>query len=394
MDINRKILELGEAIYPEIVEIRHELHRHPELSEKEFNTAERVEKALSQWGIEYKRNPHGTAVIAYIKGKGEGKCVGLRGDMDALPIQELGNLPYKSEVDGVMHACGHDIHTASLLGTAYVLSQISDMFTGTVKLCFQPGEEKGRGYEELVEMGMLEDPPVDAYLAAHTCPDTPVGYIHVKEGPAMSASSQFSVTFTGSGGHAATPHLCGDTIVALSKFVLEVQSIVSRRINPIEPVVITVGKVQSGVRSNIMPKTAYIEGTIRTPKRETHTVVHEYMRQCIKSINLSTGTEGEISFIMGFDSIINDAELVEAFVNELRPLLGTDKVIKPGTLFLASDNFFRFTENAPSVYFRVGVRRPDDKTIFALHSPEFYAEDGALLTSILALSRGAVTFLK
>ena len=387
---NTFLLQTVQDILPQLTEFRHQLHSHPELSGQECHTSQRIQAQLTAWGIPF-RAGH-TAVLGEITGKEPGPCVVLRGDMDALPIGEESGLSFASQIPGVMHACGHDIHTTILLGAAYVLSRCRD-FAGTVKLAFQPAEETGGGLEELIDLGLLEPQP-DAFLAAHICPDTPAGKLHVKAGPAMTASSRFHVEFTGSGGHAALPHQAQDCILAAAKFVSQLPEI-SRRISPLEPFTLSVGYLSAGEagRGNIIPAKAVLEGTIRTPKREIHDLAHQATETLLRATAMTTGTQGQITFRNGSDCVMNDPALTAVFTKGAAELLGRDQVLESPGVYLASDNFARLSRMAPSVYFRLGGKPTGQTKTYPLHSPRFAADDGAIFPGTAALSQGALDFL-
>ena len=389
---NQEILALVQEIELELIKIRHQLHTHPELSNQECNTAKLIEAALSKWGVAYRRGQ--TAVIGVIRGNQTGPTVGLRADIDALPITEQSGVPFASQEAGVMHACGHDMHTAILLGVAYVLSRKQD-FAGTVKLCFQPAEEVGGGIEALKEIGLLEDPVPGAFLALHVHPDTPVGTLHVKPGAMMCASSGFRVEFTGSGGHASQPHETQDTVLSAAKFITDAQIVTSRLMNETEPLTITVSTVQAGQpeRTNIIPKKAELGGTIRTPKREIHDKIHEHLRQIIHAIELTTGVRGEIWFRNGSDAVMNDPALTALFLKSSAGILGEEKVSVTPAPYMSSDNFARYGKVAPAVYFSLGIQPEGAEEVHGLHSPFFVADDAAIRTGVAALTRGALDFL-
>ena len=384
------LLQTTQEILPLLTQFRHQVHSHPELSGQEVETSKAVQAQLTAWGIPF-RVGH-TAVLGEIQGKEPGPCVVLRGDMDALPITEDSGLSFSSQIPGAMHACGHDIHTTILLGAAYILSRHRD-FAGTVKLAFQPAEETGGGLEELKELGLL-DPKPDAFLAAHICPDTPAGKLHVKAGPAMTASSRFHAEFTGTGGHAALPHKAQDCILAAARFVSQLPEI-SRHIDPLEPFTVSVGHLSAGEagRGNIIPAKAELDGTIRTPKRSVHQQAHEQMRTLLQAVTLTAGVKGELSFRNGSDCVMNDPTLTKIFTDGAAKLLGADQVLESPGVYLASDNFARLSAIAPAVYFRLGGKPADLSQAYPLHSPRFLADDQAIFPGAAALSQGALDFL-
>lgn len=394
-DINEKINALTAALYPELVALRHKIHEYPELSNQEYQTAELVEKVLTDWKIQYTRLPNSTAIIAQVKGNLNGdQSIGIRADMDALPIDEDTSLEFASKTKGVMHACGHDIHTVNLLGTGYVLSQLKDHFAGTVKLVFQPAEEIGGGAQEILDFGVLENPKVTAFLAAHVSEDVKTGYIQVKEEEVMLASSQFTIQLSGRGGHASAPHQTDDIILAAAKLIIELQSIPSRKINHLEPAVLTVGSIHGGSRSNIIPKELTFTGTIRTQNNALHPQIHEHIVALLKAHELVTGVTGTVTFRFGSGAVYNDPAKTQEFVTAVSAIIGEDNVLKAKFPGNGSENFYRFSKEVPSVFFRIGVNPDPSAKIEPAHSPKFTASDEALLTGVRATTAAAIAFLQ
>lgn len=394
-NLTERIHAIVEEIYNELVFLRHTIHEYPELSNEEYKTAELVEKMLSAWEIQYVRLPNSTAIIAEIKGHIEGNhAIGIRADMDALPIDENTDLDYASKTKGVMHACGHDIHTVNLLGTGYVLSQLKDHFAGTVKLVFQPAEEIGGGAQEILDFGVLENPKVTAFLAAHVSEDVKVGQIQVKAEEVMLAASQFTITLTGRGGHASAPHQTDDIILAAAKLIMELQSIPSRKINHIEPAVITVGSIHGGTRGNIIPKELVLIGTIRTQNNKLHPEIHEHINNILTAQECITGVKGITSFRIGSGAVYNDPELTKEFVAATANLIGLDNVLIAKFPNNGSENFYRFSKEVPSVFFRIGVSDNPLESVEPAHSPKFKAADEALKTGVSVMVAAAIAFLQ
>ena len=390
---NEQIWAQVQETAPALIQLRHRLHRHPELSGQEADTAALIEETLHSWGIPCFRNSS-TAVLGIIQGRQPGPTVGLRADMDALPIQEQTEEPFASQEPGTMHACGHDMHTAILLGAAQVLSQNPD-FTGTVKLCFQPAEEVGGGIDQLLDLGLLADPVPRAFLALHVQPDTPTGMLHARPGAMLCASSRFQAKFTGTGGHASQPERTQDTVLAAAKFITDVQLAAARRSPRSEPLTVTVSTIHGGQsgRVNIIPKQVVLEGTIRTPRRALHDEMHRYLQDTLRSAQLVTGTQGKITFHNGSDAVMNDPALTDCFLRGAAELLGQEHVFVTSAPYMVSDNFARYGSFAPAVYFALGVGRPDAQERHDLHSPFFTADDGAIPIGTAALVRGALDFL-
>ncbi|MDU2065789.1 MAG: amidohydrolase [Sporomusaceae bacterium] len=393
-DIKREISYFTEEIYEEIIKIRHALHEHPELSYEEFETAELVERTLSKWRIPSRRLAGSTAVLAEIKGELHSeKCIGLRADMDALPIEEEASVPYRSKRRGVMHACGHDIHTANLLGTAYVLTKMKPFFGGTVKLVFQPAEEVGGGAKEILSSGVIENPPVQAFLAAHVLETIPVGQIQIKDQEVMMAASSFTITLSGRGGHASAPHETEDIILASARVILDLQLIAGKKINHIEPALITVGSIHGGTRGNIIPEKVVLQGTIRTQKDSLRLVIHEEIRKVLAAQKLVSGVEAEVDFRLGSGAVYNDIPLTQLFIKASELMIGEENVLRAKLPEIGSENFYQFSRTVPSVFFRLGVHDARLGPGAAAHSPRFTATDASLKTGISVMTAAVLTFL-
>lgn len=393
-EIRNRINAAAEKIYEELVLLRRTIHADPELSNEEYRTAELVETTLKKWHIGYTRLSGSTAIVAEIKGDLPGEnSIGLRADMDALPVEETADVAYASKNKGVMHACGHDIHTVNLLGTGYVLLQLKDCFAGTVKLVFQPAEEIGGGAQEILDFGVLENPRVTAFLAAHVAEDVEVGRVQVKAGETTMAASRFTIRLSGQGGHAAAPHLTGDIILAAAKIILELQSIPGRKINHLEPAVITVASIHSGTRNNIIPKELVMSGTIRTQNNDLHPVIHRHIREILEGQERITGIKGTLSFRLGSGAAYNDPALTENFIQAAGAILGKEHVLLAKFPNNWSENFCLFTKKVPSVFFRLGVSRNVSQAE-PLHSAAFKADDEALKTGVRVMTAAALEFLR
>ncbi|MDU4961857.1 MAG: M20 family metallopeptidase [Sporomusaceae bacterium] len=393
-DLNQKIKRLTAEIYPELVRLRHTLHANPELSGQEQETAALVEKTLAAWNIPYTRLPASTAIIAQVQGRAGEASIGIRADMDALPIEEATGLEYESRNKGVMHACGHDIHTVNLLGTGYLLTRLRDDFAGTVKLVFQPAEETGGGAQEILDFGVLENPPVSAFLAAHVSEDVKTGWVQVKAEEVMLAASQFTITLSGRGGHAAAPWLSDDLILAAAKIIVELQSIITRKINHFEPVVITVGSIHGGSRSNIIPKEVSFSGTIRTQSNDLHPLIHRHIAALLAAAELSGGFKTQAEFRLGSGAVYNAPSLTREFAAAAAAAIGPERVLTAKYPGSGSENFYRFASRVPSVFFRLGVNPDPAAGIEPAHSPRFTADDAALATGVRVTTAAALRFLQ
>ncbi len=394
-DLNDQINWLADKIYDELVLLRHTIHEQPELSSQEYKTAELVETVLNKWNIDYIRLSHSTAIIAKIKGNLDGNnCIGIRADMDALPIHEETGLNYASQVPGVMHACGHDIHIVNLLGTGYILSQLKNNFAGTVKLVFQPAEEIGGGAAEIIDYGVLENPQVTAFLAGHVAEEIKVGQVQVKAEEIMLASSRFDIKLSGRGGHASAPHRTDDIILAAAKLILELQCIPSRKINHIEPAVITVSSIHAGSRSNIMPQELVLTGTIRTQNNDLRREIHTYINDILTAQEIISGVQGGAVFKMGSGAVYNEPLLTAEFVSAAANIIGKHNVLLAKLPNNGSENFYHFAKRVPAVFFRLGVNPDPGQNREPLHSSKFIAADEALKTGVRVMTAAALAFLR
>jgi len=395
MSIKKDVFSEIETIYPELVELRHQIHANPELSYAEFATAALIEEQLKKWEIPYVRLPDSTAIVATIRGQSkQSPCIGIRADMDALPIEEAANVSYQSQNKGIMHACGHDIHTVNLLGSGYVLNQLKNRFAGCVKLVFQPAEEVGGGAKELIDYGVLDNPKVLAFLAMHVSEDVPIGKIRVKAEEMMLASCRFHITLRGRGGHASAPHQTDDIVLAAAKLILEIQSIPTRKINYLEPAGITITMIHGGERENIIPKELTLAGTIRTQDNSLRFKIQKHIEKIIEVQELLTGVHGQVEFRLGSSAVYNDPALTKEFIGIARDVLGEDNVIKAKFPNNGSENFSRFSSLIPSVFFRVGVTAGPIEKVSPTHSSAFRAADLALKTSVAVTTVAAIEFLQ
>jgi amidohydrolase len=388
-----KIKREMNLVYPEAVKFRHLLHRYPEESSKEYRTADFIEKVLQEWEIPYRRVANGTAVIAQIQGTQAGSsCIALRADMDALPLEENVDVPYRSEHSGFMHACGHDLHMANLLAVGIVLKKLQPCFAGTIKLFFQPAEEIGEGAQKLVAAGALESPKVEAVLAAHVSEALPVGDISVKPAESTLACSNFRISLSSPGGHASAPDKTADIVLAAAKIILELQSIPGRKISHLEPAVITVTSIHGGTCSNVIPKELVLMGTIRTLRNSLQKDIYHHIETVLRAEEQLTGVKAEAAYCLRANAVYNDENMTKRFFAYTQKLLGEEKVKLSREPFNASEDFYVFSNEVPAVFYLWGVSRQPAEAA-PLHSPLFTAEDEALKTGILAMTGAALDFL-
>ncbi|MDH7568295.1 MAG: M20 family metallopeptidase [Armatimonadota bacterium] len=377
-----------EAAASRAVALRHELHAWPELAFEERRTAALVAERLRALGALVREGIGGTGVVGLIQGASPGPVVALRADMDALPIEEQTGAPYRSRIDGKMHACGHDGHTALLLGVAEVLARLRRELPGTVKLLFQPAEERGGGAGRLVAAGVLRDPDVAVIVALHAWPDLHAGQIGLRAGPILASVDTFRIAVQGSGGHGAHPDRCVDPVLVAARVVDALQSIVSREVNPLAPAVVTVGSIQGGTAANIIPDTVKLEGTVRTLNEETRRLVREALIRLVHGVAAAHGATAEVEYRADLPVTVNDAE-VTAFLRTLAgEVLGAPNVVEIPEPSLGGEDFSLYLQHVPGAMVRLGVGpgRP------GLHSSGFDFNDEALEPGMLLLAMVALRY--
>ncbi|MCS7174652.1 M20 metallopeptidase family protein [Pseudothermotoga sp.] len=364
----------------ELVQLRRTFHMYPEIEFELHRTSKLVADYLESIGLEVKRNIARTGVVALLKGNKPGKTLMLRADMDALPLQELNDVPYKSKIDGAMHSCGHDGHTAMLLVAAKVLASRKDRIAGNIKFVFQPSEERfpPGGAIPMIEEGVLENPKVDMAFGIHLWNALPVGTVGLRAGPLLAAADEFKIILKGKGGHGAYPHACRDPIVAASELVLAFQTVVSRSVDPLESAVVTVGKLQSGTAFNIIPETAILEGTVRTLNEQIRGVVKKRMERIIRGVCEAHEIDFELDYKDGTAVLINDAELTKMVRKVAEEVVGKENVVEVPPSMGGEDMSF-FLQKVPGVFYLVGSANPAKGLDKPHHSPYFDIDEDALL---------------
>jgi amidohydrolase len=378
-DIQNQAMEL----FPSIVELRRELHAHPELSFQETVTSGKIKAFLQQQNILFTEGWAGFGIVATIEGAGDGPVVMLRADMDALPIQEENELPFKSTQDGIMHACGHDVHTSSLLGTAALINKNKALLKGNVVFIFQPGEEKlPGGASIMIKEGLLTKTKPEWIAAQHVYPILPAGHVGFRSGLYMASADEIYITIRGKGGHAATPHQCIDPIVIASGVVLNLQELVSRRINPLSPVVLSIGKINSvGGATNIIPDEVKMEGTLRMMNEPERFAMHDTIRQLVVETCNASGATGHIEILTGYPSLRNDDVVTALCRQSAQEYLGEDKVHDLPQR-MTSEDFAFYTLEIPGTFYRLGTGWDDPARDFPVHSSRFTVNEDALLTGM------------
>jgi amidohydrolase len=380
MNLKETIQNLADEIFPEILEIRRYIHQHPELSFHEHKTAEYICEVLGKENIPYRKGIAGTGILADIEGRGSGPIVGLRADMDALPIQEENTVAYRSVNDGKMHACGHDVHTACLIGAARILNQLRDRFPGKVKLIFQPAEEKAPGGARLMlKENLFGEEKPDLMIAQHVYPVMFRGSVGFKAGQYMASSDEIYITVSGKGGHAAMPHQITDSVLIASHILVALQQIVSRHAEASTPTVLSVGKVVANGAVNIIPPEVRMEGTFRTMDENWRKEAHGRMINMAQSIADSMGASCEFEIVEGYPVLYNDPGITAKSIEFARAYLGIDHVEELDIRMTAEDFAF-FAQESPSVMYRLGVGKPDQVRPLELHTPQFNIDEEAIKT--------------
>ncbi|MEY3417632.1 MAG: hypothetical protein RL060_1744 [Bacteroidota bacterium] len=376
-----KIKALAASFSNDVIDYRHYLHAHPELSFQEFNTAKFVAAILRSFGIEPQEGVAGTGVVAIIKGKNpESKMIALRADMDALPITEANEVPYKSTNIGVMHACGHDVHTSSLLGTARILQALKDEFEGSIKLIFQPGEELLPGGASLmIKEGVLENPKPTGILGQHVMPLLPAGTVGFREGMYMASADEIYVTVTGKGGHAAMPEINVDPVLIAAHIIVAMQQIVSRNCSPKTPSVLSFGKVTAAGATNIIPNEVKIEGTFRTMDEVWRADAHKKMVKLAESIAEGMGGSCHFDIHKGYPYLENNPALTNRMKNAAIAYVGEEKVVNLD-IWMAAEDFAFYTQHTDACFYRLGIRNEAKGITSSVHTPTFDIDESALET--------------
>ncbi|WP_085506498.1 amidohydrolase [Thalassobacillus devorans] len=374
----QSMFQLLDEQHSEIVEIRRDLHMHPELSHQEQRTPELIAEYLEGLGLEVKRGVGGNGVVGYLHGNHPGKTIALRADFDALPMQDEKDVAYKSKVDGVSHACGHDVHTAALLGVAKVLSGLKDKLAGTVVFIHQFAEEVSPGgAEAMIADGCLEE--VDAIYGAHVWSDNHTGEILFNEGFTMAAADTFEIDIQGKGGHGALPHLTIDPVVAASQLVMSLQQIASRNVDPLKAAVITVGSFHSGEALNVIPDSASVKGTVRTYDEKVRKMIKDKIQKTADALEVQTGAEISVDYHFGHASLYNHpAETASLRVLAEENLPGFD--VKQMPPFMGAEDFAYYLKEVPGTFFFVGGKNEEMNAIYPHHHPKFDVDESSMAT--------------
>lgn len=374
-------LQKAKELHPELLATRRDIHANPELSFQEFETQKKVEKYLNEkLGLETQRMAN-TGVVALIRGKNpESKCIGMRADMDALPIVEVDDgRPYRSKNEGVMHACGHDVHTTSLLGAATILNGLKDQFEGTIKLVFQPGEERLPGGASLmIKDGVLENPKVDCMIGQHVMPLIETGKVGFRKGLYMASTDEIFMSVKGKGGHGAIPNLAVDSVLMASQIVVALQQIVSRNQNPALHSVLSFGKIEGLGATNVLPNEVKLEGTFRTVNEEWREEAHQRIRKLAEGIAEGMGGSVEVDIRRGYPFLKNDELLTQQCIESSEEILKEENVTELD-LWMAAEDFSYYSQQVPSCFYRLGTKNVEKGTGVSVHNSKFDIDEDALI---------------
>lgn len=373
------IKHIVDETFDQMIEWRNHLHANPELSFQEYNTSKFIGARLEEMKIPYIDGIVGTGIIALIEGKNpNSKCIAIRADIDALPIQEETNSFYKSTVDGVMHACGHDVHTTCLLGAAKVLVKLKDQFEGTIKLIFQPGEELLPGGASLmIEEGVLENPKVDKILALHVLPSMDVGNVGFKVGKYMAACDELYLTVQGEGGHAALPSQYVNPVMLLAELLPKLDRYLRSLAIGDSPFVFAFGKLTADGATNVIPEFAKAEGTLRTMNEEWRSYVHRMLQGFVAEFLKSKNVKGELKIKKGYPFLSNDSDFTQFSIENAKRYLG-DENVKQMDIRMTAEDFSFFSQKVPACFFRLGVRNENLGIVYGVHHPKFDVDTNAL----------------
>jgi len=372
------IQSLAKQFAPEFIAVRHHLHSHPELSYQEFETSKYVQGKLKEFGIPFEVKAT-TGVVGLIKGKNpESRIIALRADMDALPILEENDLPYKSQNPGVMHACGHDVHTTCLLGAAKILQELKNEWEGTIKLIFQPGEEKNPGGASLmIKDGVLENPKPQGILALHVHTAMEVGKLSFRGGQVMASADELYITVKGKGGHAASPHLVVDPILIASHLIIALQQIISRNNNPFNPSVLSISAINGGNTTNVIPNEVKLMGTFRAMDEEWRFKAHELIRQTAENLTRSMGGDVLLHIDVGYPCVMNNEQLSNNARQLAETFQGAENVSET-ELRMGAEDFGYYAQQIPACFYRLGTMNKSKGIISGVHTPTFNIDEDAI----------------
>jgi len=367
-----------DEINDELINIRRDFHMNPEIGGNEFRTMKKICEYLDLWDIEYKQGVAETGVVAIIRGKNAGKTIGVRADIDALPITEENDVLYKSLNVGTMHACGHDGHTTIALGTAKILKSMESELSGNVKIFFQPAEETTGGAERMINEGCLKNPDVDYVIGLHVDPSINTGKISMKYGKMMAASDEITIVVKGKSTHGAQPHDGIDPIFIASNLVMSLQSIISRNLSPLNSVVFTLGSINGGTRGNIIPDEVKMTGILRTLDDNTRIYMKDRIKSIVENVAHGLGGEGKLFIRESYCALINNDDTVDSVRNTIQNTLGKENVIINEFPSMGTEDFAYFSQAVKSCYYNLGCRNDEKNAIYPIHSSKFNLDENCL----------------
>ncbi|MBE2288296.1 MAG: amidohydrolase [Chitinophagaceae bacterium] len=373
----------ADELYTDVLHIRRHLHAHPELSFHEYNTVSFVEEQLRKIGITDTKRIAGTGLVAHIQGREPAsKCIALRADMDALPITEENDISYVSQNSGVMHACGHDVHTSCLLGAARILHEMRDQFTGTIKLLFQPGEESHPGGASImIEEGALKDPVPQAIFGLHVFPNLPTGTVGFRPGRYMASADEIYITIHGKGGHAAQPHQTVDPIAIAALVITGLQQVIARKCDPMSPSVLTFGKIAGGFATNVIPEKVELLGTFRAMDEKWRYEAHKWIKDFTEQTCAAYGATATVEIPIGYPVLFNDPALTDKATSWAALYAGAENV-HPLEMRMGAEDFAFYTHHVPGCFFRIGTNRNNTEYTTPVHNPRFNVDEESLKTGM------------
>lgn len=389
MNFREEALSLTEHL----ISLRRHFHQYPELSFKEFKTSEKIADYLERLGFEIKTGVAGTGVVGILRGQESAPTVGIRADIDALPIQEMTKAEYSSKIPGVMHACGHDVHTTCALGASRLLASHKGELKGTVKVIFQPAEEINAGAKAMIKAGVLEDPKVDVIFGLHNHPEVPVGKVGVKEGPLMAAVDTIKVTVTGKGGHGALPNRNVDPVVVSAAVIMNLQTIVSRKVDPQDPAVVTIGTIHGGTANNVIPDEVEMTGTVRTFNPETRSKMENWIRAIVENTSRGLGATGKLHYRYDLPVVLNHPVATQIMKKAIVKVLGETGVWNP-VPSMGGEDFAFYQEKTVGCFCWLGVGNSNKGLVHPWHSSLFDIDEEALPIGAGVLAQAAFDALE
>lgn len=391
-NLSQKTKEKAAAVEEQVIKFRHQIHQNPELSFAEKETSALAAAEMKKLGFEVKENIFGTGVTATFRNSSEpeARTLLIRADMDALPVEEKNDLSFKSKKDEVMHACGHDGHTAILIGTAAVLKEMAADFNGNLKFLFQPGEETSGGAEGMIKEGVLKDPDVDAAVGLHLWGSTPEGVVEYKSGPFMASPDRFDLKIIGRGGHAARPQNTIDPIPIGAEIISTLQTIVSRRIDPLESAVISVCNFEAGSTHNVIPDEAVLKATVRSLKSDIREELAANIEKVVKNICDIYGADYEFNYIFGYPPVVNDPEITTILAGAAKKVLGKNRVREKEKAEMGGEDFSYFGREVPAAFYFLGIAPPGE--IINHHQSDFKFNDSVLKDGVAVMAQTALDF--